>query len=137
MDFTERWSRFLSRSPEIEGGAFISGDGVLISCAKFSSDPVITRCATGVALACQLWKDVGYDALQAVILEAEQGYVVIMPVLDKAVLVVLARLRAKVGFVLLEMRAAIDSGDFGPGLAGEPIIVPQSPRRANAYARHR
>jgi predicted regulator of Ras-like GTPase activity (Roadblock/LC7/MglB family) len=139
MDFSNHWKRFLSETPEIQGGAFISADGVLISAAAFGSpehsDIYAAYCASFVAIAHQLFQDAGRGECEAIILECEHGYIVLMPVLDKTVFAVLARKQTPIGLIILDMLHALHDGPFGPGLAAEPILPPHSPKRGSAYAR--
>jgi uncharacterized protein len=138
MDYTHHWKRFLSETPEIEGGALIGADGTLIGWAKFGSpsdgSSYVAQFATVLAIAIQLFQSVEGGEFEAVILEGELGHIVLMPVLDKMILVALARKKAKVGLVLLDMLRAID-GPFGQGLTTEPIISLVPPKRGGAYAR--
>lgn len=137
MDFAERWQRFLSESPEILGGAYLSADGILIGGSAFGdadgTETVLGRCAAAAAIARQLTDDMGCGAFQCVILEMAQGHIVLMPFLDKAVLAAVIRKEAKLGLVLLDMRRGIDTF-FGPGLASEPISPPPRPKYDPAHA---
>ncbi|MFN8373226.1 MAG: roadblock/LC7 domain-containing protein [Anaerolineae bacterium] len=121
----------------MEGGAYFSADGVLITSAKFgSSEDVAEICvhwAAMTAIAHQFCEYVERGEFEALVLEAENGYIVLMPYLDKAILAVLARKQARIGVVLLDMHRAID-GLFGSGLAGELISPPRPPKRGTAHA---
>ncbi len=138
MDHTDQWRQFLAGSPEIQGGALMTTDGVLIRCAKFGSsiDRKIwmARCAAAVAIAQQLYEGVGWGEFEERILEGENGYTILVTFLERAVLIALADKQAKLGLVVLEMRRAIDHL-FGPGLAAEPLIPRQPPDHDRAYAR--
>jgi uncharacterized protein len=137
MDFSEDWWEFLSRSREIEGGALMTVDGVLITSAKFGSseteETLWTHCAAFVAIARQFTEYTERGEFDALILEGKHGYIILMPVIDKTIFAVLARKQAKLGLVLLDMRGAIH-GPFGPGLAREPIVLPRPPKHGGAHA---
>ncbi len=136
MDFSVHWKQFLSECPEITGGAFLTTNGILISDANFgnveNNERIVARCAAIAAIAHQLAEDTQRGEFQALIFEGEYGYLVLMPVLDKAIFAVLAHKQAKLGLILLEMRRVIDD-PFGPGLATEPIPLPLSPKYDSAY----
>ena len=137
MDYTNHWDELLSRSNDIQGGALLRVDGVLISSAKFGTPEnqktVVAYCAAVMTIARELNQTVGKGEFEEYILEGKQGYIVLMPILDKAIFAVLAHKQAKLGLVLLDMKSAIDEV-FGPGLAGEPIFPPQPPKRDSAHA---
>jgi uncharacterized protein len=137
MDFSEQWKQILSQCPDIEGGAYFSADGVLITCAKFGNSEadqnVFTHCAAILAIARQVSEYTERDEVEALILEGERGYIVLIPFLDRAIFAVLARKEAKLGLVLLDMHRAIDDL-FGPGLANEMIFSPRPPKHGTAHA---
>src|SRR5262245_60652535 len=132
MDYFDHWKSFLSQNSDLQGGALMSLDGALISKMSFGS--VIPDCVALVTLAHQLIQDTHIGELDVLVLEGEHGYVVLMPILDKAIFAVLAQKNARLGLVILDMRRAIDVS-FGPGLAIEPIFPPRPPKRDTAHAK--
>ncbi len=135
MDYTHHWKRLLSENADIQGGALITSDGVLISQSLFGSHETSAACCAAVAaIAHQLAQDTECGECEAFILDGNLGYVVLMPVLDKAILAVLARKQAKLGLLLLDMARVIDDDSFGPGLATEPILPSRPPKRGSAHA---
>ncbi len=137
MDFSARWKQLLSENTDIEGGVFLTTNGVPISWSKFAEQDheiVVRHCAAVAAIAHQLTVDSERSEFEALVLEGKQGYLVLMPVMDKANLAILVRKQARLGLVLLDIRRAIDD-TFGPGLAVEPIFPPRSPKRGTAFAR--
>jgi predicted regulator of Ras-like GTPase activity (Roadblock/LC7/MglB family) len=135
MDFTHNWKLLLSENSDIQGGALISADGVLISQTAFGNHKTSAAyCAAIVAIAHQLTWTTECGECEAIVLECEHRYIVLMPVLDKTVFAVLAREQAKVGLLILDMSRVIDDGSFGPGLAPEPIFPPRPPKRGSAHA---
>lgn len=136
MDYSEDWKQFLAENPEIEGGALMTADGSFISSAAIedAERASIAHCAALVAIAHQLIQDAMRGEFDVLVVEGKQGYVVLMPILDKAILAVLARKQAKLGLVILDMRCAIDTR-FGSGLASEAIISPQPPMPDDARAK--
>jgi len=137
IDFSEVWIQLFSQSPEIEGGAYFSTDGVLISAARFGSTEAVAEicvhCAALTAIAHQLSEYFERGEVEALILEAESGHVALMPFLDKALLAILVRKHARIGLVLLDMHRALDDL-FGPGLVGELISPPRPPKGNVAHA---
>jgi predicted regulator of Ras-like GTPase activity (Roadblock/LC7/MglB family) len=133
MDSAQHWTSFLSRNSDLQGGALMSLDGELISKMSFVGS-VIPDCVAMVTLVRQLTEDAHLGEFDVLVLRGEQGYVVLMSVLDKAILAVLAHKNSKLGLVILDMRRAID-GSFGPGLAIEPVFPPQPPQQGTAHAR--
>lgn len=125
MDYSEHWQQFLVGNADIQGCALISLDGALISEANFDGadypELTLAPCASALSIARQLARDTQRGELRECVLQGEQGFVVLMPVLDNAVFAVLAHKHAKLGLVLLDMRRAIDES-FG---AAEPAFVPQ------------
>jgi uncharacterized protein len=139
MDFSAQWKRFLSESTDIQGGAFLTADGVLISEARFGSaeedqETTVRYCAAAAATASQPTAYSERGEFETLILEGQQGIFVLMPVLDKAYLAVLVSKQARLGLVLLDMRRAIDAY-FGPGLAAEAIFSPLPPKSGTAHTR--
>ncbi len=135
MDHANHWKQVLSRNHDIQGGALMTTDGVLISSAGFGSpddnEPMLAHCAAAMTIAQELSQGTGCGDLNAFILEGKQGYTVLLPVLDKAILAVLVGKQAKLGLVLLDMQGAIDDGSFGPGLATD-LILPPRPLKGDA-----
>lgn len=132
MDFSSQWREFFAECPEIEGGVLFTADGLLISAAKFAPRRV-AACAAALALAQPLAASTGRDPLDTLILESAGGYLILLPILDKAVFAALVDKRAKLGMVVLEMKHAVDAR-FGPGLAGDGVVVPRPPKRNGARA---
>lgn len=137
MDFSEQWKRFIDNSGDMLGGALMFVDGELITWAKFGSSNhrkiTAAECAALMEMAQQLCRTTGRGDFAEIVLEGENGYLVIMPVVDKGVFVTLVRKEAKLGLALINMRRAID--DFGPGLAGGFILPPRPPKSDRASAR--
>jgi uncharacterized protein len=137
MDFSEQWEKFLDFSGDAQGGALISGDGELITWATFGSSEHRKISAAGCVALMEMAQKLSHHTKRGdfteMVLEGENGYLVLMPVIDKGVFVTLVRKGAKLGLALIDMRRAID--DFGPGLAGEFIIPPRPPKSGRAYAR--
>jgi predicted regulator of Ras-like GTPase activity (Roadblock/LC7/MglB family) len=138
MDFSKHWKQFLSDKPGLEGGALFTPDGVLLSSATFGApddcEISVARCAAAVAIARQLAHDAQRTEFKELVFEGEESYLVLLPILDKAILAVLAAKRTKLGLTLLDMRQAIDER-FGPGLATEPIFLPFMPKSGSAHTR--
>lgn len=126
-------------SADLQGGALIGMDGILISCSRFDDSEhreiSAAHCLAAIQLASDLNRHAKYGALEIVVLRGRRGNLVLMPILDMAIFVVLAHKQANIEQVLLEMRRAI-WGPFRPDMAADPIFPPQPPQsdRAKAYA---
>jgi len=136
MDFSRQLKELLSSSGDIQGAAYFTADGVLISELMFGSKDAAEyfalHCASATAIASQLMMDANYGDFEAFVVEGEGGYVILMPVMDETILGVLVRKDAKLGLVLLDMR---NKGSGGTSMAGEFIIPPRPPKRGGAHAR--
>jgi len=101
-----------SSSPDIEASAVVSVDGLPIASALpqgVEEDRVSAMSAAMLSLGERIANELGRGALAQVYIKGEKGYVVLMSVGEEAVLTALARERAKLGLILLEMRRAAES----------------------------
>jgi len=137
MDHSKQWNEFLSMSADLQGGALIGMDSVLISCSRFDDtehrEISIAHCIAAVRLACEINRDAKYGAFEMFVLRGRRGNVIFMPILNMAIFVVLAHKQANIEQVLLDMRRAI-WGPFHPGLLVEPAFPPHPPKRDRAKA---
>ena len=99
-----------SLTPELEGAALVSFDGLMIvSCLpdSLTDDLMAAMAAAMLALGERIAKDLRRGALSQVFIKGDEGYVLMMAVDDKAVLTTLLNDEAKLGLVLLDMRRAV------------------------------
>lgn len=100
-----------SSTPDIEASAIVSVDGLIIASALPSDateDRVAAMSAAMLSLGERIAMELGRGTLEQVYVKGHLGYVILMSVGEDAVLTVLARDRAKLGLVFLEMRRAVD-----------------------------
>ena len=108
----DRLLELQSSSPDIEASAVVSVDGLPIASALpqgVEEDRVSAMSAAMLSLGERIANELGRGALHQVYIKGEDGYVVLMSVGEEAVLTALARERAKLGLILLEMRRAAES----------------------------
>lgn len=107
----ERLRDMQSSSPDIEGSAIVSVDGLSIASAlhkEIEEDRVSAMSAAMLSLGERIASELGRGALEQVYIKGEEGYVLLMSVGEEAVLTVMARKEAKLGLILLDMRRAVE-----------------------------
>ena len=108
----DRLLELQSSSPDIEASAVVSVDGLPIASALpqgVEEDRVSAMSAAMLSLGERIASELGRGSLAQVYIKGEKGYVVLMSVGEEAVLTALARERAKLGLILLEMRRAAET----------------------------
>jgi predicted regulator of Ras-like GTPase activity (Roadblock/LC7/MglB family) len=100
-----------SSSPDIEGSAIVSVDGLSIASElhqNIEEDRVSAMSAAMLSLGERIASELGRGVLEQVYIKGENGYVLLMAVGEEAVLTVMARKEAKLGLILLDMRRAVE-----------------------------
>lgn len=100
-----------SSSPDIEGSAIVSVDGLSIASSlhqEIEEDRVSAMSAAMLSLGERIASELGRGSLEQVYIRGENGYVLLMAVGEEAVLTVMAREGAKLGLILLDMRRAAE-----------------------------
>jgi predicted regulator of Ras-like GTPase activity (Roadblock/LC7/MglB family) len=98
---------FLAVSPEVEAAAVVSADGLPMASAlpaHVEEDRLAAMSAALLILGERAASGLGKGELSQVLVEGDDGYVVLMSAGDQAVLVVVAATGAKAGLLLFEMR---------------------------------
>ena len=98
-------------SPDIEGSAIVSVDGLSIASAlhqEIEEDRVSAMSAAMLSLGERIASELGRGVLDQVYIKGNNGYVILMSVGEEAVLTVMARKEAKLGLILLDMRRAVE-----------------------------
>lgn len=98
-------------SPDIEGSAIVSVDGLSIASSlhqEIEEDRVSAMSAAMLSLGERIASELGRGILEQVYIRGENGYVLLMAVGEEAVLTVMAREGAKLGLILLDMRRAVE-----------------------------
>ena len=97
-------------SPDIEGSAIVSVDGLSIASAlhqEIEEDRVSAMSAAMLSLGERIASELGRGSLEQVYIRGVNGYVLLMAVGEEAVLTVMARKEAKLGLILLDMKRAV------------------------------
>lgn len=100
-----------SSSPDIEGSAIVSVDGLSIASAlhqEIEEDRVSAMSAAMLSLGERIASELGRGVLDQVYIKGVNGYVILMAVGEEAVLTAMARKEAKLGLILLDMRRAVE-----------------------------
>ena len=98
-------------SPDIEGSAVVSVDGLIIASALPSGseeERVSAMSAAMLSLGERIANELGRGALDQVYVRGKNGFVILTSIGQEAVLTTLAREDAKLGLVFLEMRRAAE-----------------------------
>ncbi|NPA92576.1 MAG: hypothetical protein GXO56_02720 [Chloroflexi bacterium] len=111
QQLVERLRELQASSPDIEASAIVSVDGLTIASALpqgIEEDRVSAMSAAMLSLGERIATELGRGTLEQVYIKGEKGYVVLMAVGEDAVLTALARERAKLGLIFLDMRRATE-----------------------------
>jgi len=106
----ERLRDLQASSPDVEAAAVVSVDGLTMASslpASFEEDRVAAMSAAMLSLGERIAVELGRGALEQVYIKGESGYVILSAVGEDAVLTVLARQRAKLGLIFLDMSRAV------------------------------
>ncbi len=106
---TERLRSMQVASPDIEGSAVVSVDGLIMASALpvgSEEDRVSAMSAAMLSLGERIAGELGRSTLEQVYIRGVGGYVLLTAIGEEAVLTVLAREGAKLGLIFLEMRRA-------------------------------
>lgn len=107
---TERLKDLEKLTPELEGAAVVSVEGLMIASRLpevLSEDVMAAMSAAMLALGERIAQDLNRGKLDQVVIKGDQGYVLLMAVNDNAVLAALVSEEAKLGLVFLDMRKAL------------------------------
>ena len=96
-------------SPDIEASAVVSVDGLIMASAlpqDAEEDRVSAMSAAMLSLGERIAQELGRGVLDEVYIRGEAGFVLLTAIGEEAVLTALARHKAKLGLIFLEMRRA-------------------------------
>jgi len=120
-------------SSDVEAAAVVSFDGLSMSSALpagIEEDRVAAMSAALLSLGGQATERMGRGTLNTLFVEGRQGFMFLMSADGRAVLTVLAARAAKMGFVLFEMRRAVErigrilaEGSGGTEVAERPTVA--------------
>lgn len=107
----ERLREMQASTPDIEASAVVSVDGLIMASslpAGVEEDRVSAMSAAMLSLGERIASELGRGVLDQVYIKGEHGYVILMSVGEEAVLTVMARAKAKLGLLFLDMRRAAE-----------------------------
>ncbi len=107
----ERLRDLQGSTPDIEASAIVSVDGLIMASslpAGVEEDRVSAMSAAMLSLGERIASELGRGILDEVYIHGNDGYVILMSVGQDAVLTVLARARAKLGLIFLDMKRAAE-----------------------------
>lgn len=108
----ERLRDLQASSPDIEASAVVSVDGLCIASALpqgIEEDRVSAMSAAMLSLGERIASELGRGKLDQVFIKGESGYVILISVGEEAVLTALAREKAKLGLIFLDLRRAAEA----------------------------
>jgi len=97
-------------TPEIQGAAIVSPDGLIIASVlspPIEEDRVAAMSAAMLSLGERIAEELGRGKLQQVYIKGSQGYALLTAAGPQAVLTIVARGEARLGLLLLELRKTI------------------------------
>ena len=100
-----------SAAPDIEASAVVSVDGLIMAsalAADVEEDRVSAMSAAMLSLGERIAGELGRGGLEQVYIKGDSGFIVLTAVGEEAVLTALAREKAKLGLIFLEMRRAAE-----------------------------
>ncbi len=108
----ERLRDLQASSPDIEASAIVSVDGLTIASALpqgVEEDRVSAMSAAMLSLGERIASELGRGSLDQVYIKGDSGYVILISVGEEAVLTALAREKAKLGLIFLDLRRAAEA----------------------------
>lgn len=106
----ERLRALLNSTPELEGAAVVSVDGLGIASVlnpKIEEDRIAAMSAAMLSLGERIADELGRGSLEQVYVKGEYGFALLTSVGPQAVLSVIARGDSRLGLVLLELRKVV------------------------------
>lgn len=100
-----------SSAPDIEASAVVSVDGLIMASAlpaEVEEDRVSAMSAAMLSLGERIAGELGRGNLDQVYIKGNSGFIMLTAVGEEAVLTALARKKAKLGLIFLEMRRAAE-----------------------------
>ena len=104
--FNNLLARLSSRSPDVEGSAIVSRDGLIMAShfpGGFDVDRMSAMSAAMLSLGDSICQELVRGGLEQIYIRGTSGYVILSAAGEDSVLAVLVRKRAKLGLVLSEM----------------------------------
>jgi len=98
--------------PDIEASAVVSVDGLIMASAlptDVEEDRVSAMSAAMLSLGERIAGELGRGDLDQVYIRGDEGFIILTAIGEEAVLTALARSKAKLGLIFLEMRRAAET----------------------------
>jgi len=98
-------------APDIEASAVVSVDGLIMASAlpaEVEEDRVSAMSAAMLSLGERIAGELGRGGLEQVYIKGDSGFIMLTAIGEEAVLTALARQKAKLGLIFLEMRRAAE-----------------------------
>lgn len=111
QQLNERLRALLATTPEMEGAAIVSDDGLIISSVlapPADEDRVAAMSAAMLSLGERIAQELGRGKLQQVYIKGSNGFALLTAADPHTVLTVIARGDARLGLLLLELRKVVE-----------------------------
>ena len=98
-------------TPDVEASAVVSVDGLIMASSLPSGideDRISAMSAAMLSLGDRIAEELRRGRLRRVYIEGSEGIIVLMAIGEEAVLTVMARSKAKLGLIFLDMRRAVE-----------------------------
>jgi predicted regulator of Ras-like GTPase activity (Roadblock/LC7/MglB family) len=98
-------------TPDVEASAIVSVDGLIMASSLpggMDEDRISAMSAAMLSLGDRIAEELKRGTLQRVYIEGSDGIIVLMAIGEEAVLTVMARSKAKLGLIFLDMRRAAE-----------------------------
>ncbi|PIE01055.1 MAG: hypothetical protein CSA81_13050 [Acidobacteria bacterium] len=99
-----------SGTPDVEGCAIVSEDGLMIASAfpsQFDEGRIAGMTSTLLSLGSRTSEELGRGDLKQVFVKGEHGYVIAMSASEGTVFMVLTNEKAKLGLIFLDMKRTV------------------------------
>jgi predicted regulator of Ras-like GTPase activity (Roadblock/LC7/MglB family) len=98
-------------TPDVEASAVVSVDGLIMASSLpggIDEDRISAMSAAMLSLGDRIAEELNRGTLQRVYIEGSDGIIVLMAIGEEAVLTVMARSKAKLGLIFLDMRRSAE-----------------------------
>ncbi|UYN89950.1 MAG: roadblock/LC7 domain-containing protein [Anaerolineales bacterium] len=110
QQLNERLHQLLTSTPEIEGAALVSDDGLIISSVlapPADEDRVAAMSAAMLSLGERIARELGRGSLEQVYIKGGNGFALLTAANPNTVLTIMASNEARLGLLLLELRKVV------------------------------
>lgn len=110
QQLNERLRALLASTPEIEGAALVSDDGLIISSVlapPAEEDRVAAMSAAMLSLGERIARELGRGTMEQVYIKGSNGFALLTAANEQTVLTIMASNEARLGLLLLELRKVV------------------------------